>query len=176
MSLTDLFAEARTSMDAHKGNYFWEPIPIPLDAVLQRFVRDFMTADDANRAQVLQQLTPRYRQLLESFGIRSATLGARNQNPDLITEGLIALRLGWPADDVREQIMHLAPMHHAALMAGGDPAEIFRMAAAVARDSDFSSFLEEFLSRPDDEKSLKALGFREVTHADGLRFEPGGDW
>jgi hypothetical protein len=32
MSLTDLFAEARTSMDAQKGNYFYEPIPIPLDA------------------------------------------------------------------------------------------------------------------------------------------------
>jgi len=176
MSLTDLFAEAREGMDAHKGNYFWEPIPIPLDDVLQRFVRDFMSADDANRAQVLQQLTPRYRQLLCSFGIRSATLGARHHSPDQITEGLIALRLGWPLDDVREQIMDLAPMYHAVVRAGADPAEIFRMAATIARDADFSSFLEEFISRPDDDKSLKALGFREVTHADGLRFEPGGDW
>lgn len=176
MALTDVFAEARQCMDAHKGNYFWEPIPIPLDAVLARFVREFMTDDDVNRVEILQQVTPRHRQLLESFGVRSATLGARHQNPDLITEGLIALRLGWPADDVREQIMDLAPMYHAAHRIGADPAEIFRMAAAVARHNDFSSFLEEFLSRPESEKSLKALGFREVNHADGLRFEPGGDW
>jgi hypothetical protein len=176
MALTDAFAEARESMDAHKGNYFWEPIPIPLDAVLQRFVRDFMTTDDVNRSEIFQQLTPRHRQLLGSFGTRSATLGARHQNPDLITEGLIALRLGWLADDVRDQIRDLAPMYHAALRTGADPAEIFRMAAGAARDNAFSSFLEDFLSRSDDEKSLKALGFREVNHADGLRFEPGSDW
>jgi hypothetical protein len=176
MGLTDTFAEARESMDAHKGNYFWEPIPISLDAVLQRFVREFMTADDVNRVEILQHLTPRYRQLLCSFGTRSATLGARHQNPDLVTEGLIALRLGWPQDDMRDQIRDLAPMYHATVRTGADPAEIFRRAAGVARDNDFSSFLEDFLSRPDDEKSLEALGFREVNHADGLRFEPGGDW
>ena len=164
------------AMDAHKGNYFWEPIPIPLDAVLQLFVREFIPAADRDRAEILSRLTPRHRQLLGSFGTRSATLAARSRNPDLITEGLIALRLGWPADDVREQVRDLAPMYSAALKTGVTPAEIFRRAAGIARDDDFSTFLEEFLSRPAEENSLKALGYREVNHADGFRFEPGGDW
>ena len=67
-------------------------------------------------------------------------------------------------------------MYAAALKTGATPAEVFRQAAAIARDSDFSAFLEDFLSRSDEENSLKALGFREVDHADGFRFEPGGDW
>jgi hypothetical protein len=176
MGLTQAFAEARKAMDAHKGNYFWEPIPIPLDTVLQLFVREFIAAADRDRAEILSHLTPRHRQFLGSFGTRSATLAARSRNSDLITEGLIALRLGWPSDDVREQVRDLAPMYHAALKAGTSPQEIFRRAVGIARDDDFGAFLEEFLSRPDDENSLKALGYREGNHADGFRFEPGGDW
>ena len=163
-------------MDANKGNYFYEPIPIRLDATLQLLVREFMTADEGDRAGVISQLTPRYRQLLQSLGIRLAILGARSRNSDSITEGLIALRLGWPTQDVRDQIRDLAPMYHAALKAGADPAELFRSAAGIARDNDFTSFLEEFVSRLDDENSLEALGWREVGHTDGFRFEPGGDW
>jgi hypothetical protein len=176
MGLAHAFADAREAMDAHKGNYFYEPIPIQLDTTLQLVVREFMTADEGDRAGVLSQLTPRYRQLLVSLGSRLAILGARRRNPDLITEGLIALRLGWPEEDSRDQIRDLAPMYHAALRAGADPAELFRSAAGIARDNDFTSFLEEFVSRPDDENSLEALGWREVDHTDGFRFEPGHDW
>jgi hypothetical protein len=175
MGLAHAFAVAREAMDAHKGNYFYEPIPIRLDATLQLLVREFMTADEGDRAGVISQLTPRYRQLLQSLGIRLAILGARSRNSDSITEGLIALRLGWPAQDVRDQIRDLAPMYHAALKAGADPTALFRSAAGIARDNDFTSFLEEFVSRPDDDNSLEALGWREVDHADGFRFEPGGD-
>jgi len=175
MGLAQAFADAREAMDAHKGNYFYEPIPIQLDATLQLLVRDFMSADEGDRAGVLSQLTPRYRQLLGSLGVRLAILGARGRNPDLITEGLIALRLG-PEEDIRDQIRDLAPMYHAAIKAGADPGDLFRRAAGIARDNDFTAFLEEFVSRSDDEKSLEALGYREVDHADGFRFEPGGDW
>ena len=176
MGLAQAFADAREAMDAHKGNYFYESIPIELDTTLQLVVREFITADEGYRAGVLSQLTPRYRQLLLSLGTRLAILGARSRNPDLITEGLIALRLGWPEEDIRDQIRDLAPMYHAALKAGADPTALFRSAAGIAQDNDFTSFLEEFVSRPDDDNSLEALGWREVDHADGFRFEPGGDW
>ena len=49
-------------------------------------------------------------------------------------------------------------------------------AAGIARDDEFTAFLEEFLSRPEGDKSLKALGYREVNRPDGFRLEPGGDW
>ncbi len=126
MGLAHAFADARQAMDAHKGNYFYEPIPIQLDTTLQQVVREFMTADEDDREGVLSQLTPRYRQLLLSLGTRLAILGARSRNPDFITEGLIALRLGWPEEDLRDQIRDLAPMYHAAFKAGADPAELFR--------------------------------------------------
>ncbi len=176
MGLTQAFAAAQQAMVAHQGNYFWEPIPIQLDDVIDRFVREFMTADDGGRAEILAQLTPRDRQLLQSFGIRSATLGVRSRNVEQVMEGLIALRLGWPTDDERDQIRDLAAVYHAALATGAEPATVFRQAAGIARDDEFTAFLEEFLSRPEGDKSLKALGYREVNRPDGFRLEPGGDW
>lgn len=49
MGLAHAFAVAREAMDAHKGNYFYEPVPIRLDATLQLLVREFMTADEGDR-------------------------------------------------------------------------------------------------------------------------------
>jgi hypothetical protein len=60
-------------------------------------------------------------------------------------------------------------MYHAALTLGIDPVTTFRAAEAIARDESFTGFLEDFLSRSEEDKSLKALGYRDISEPDGFR-------
>jgi hypothetical protein len=171
--LDEAFAAAAAAMDAHRGNYFYEPIPISLDDILSQFVHEFASSDDISRKRVTLRLTPRYRQLFGSFGVRSAAVAVRSHRSEPLVEGLVALALGWPTEDVREQIRDLAPMYHATLKLGIDPEATFRKAEAIVRAGQFTEFLEDFLNRSEQDKSLKALGYSEVNPPDGIRFNPG---
>jgi hypothetical protein len=174
--LDEAFAAASVAMDEHRGNYFYEPIPISLDDTLRQLVQAFAASDDVSRKKVIRQFTPRYRQLFGSFGVRSASVAVRSHRSEPLIEGLLALDLGWPTPDVREQIRDLAPMYHAALKLGIDPVMTFRAAEAIARDDAYADFLENFLSRPEEDKSLEALGYREFSAPDGFRFNPGSSY
>lgn len=171
--LEEAFAEAQAAVDQHRGNYYWEPIPVALDHVLQRFVLEYSAASDERRNHIADQLTPRQRDHLSSFGVRSASIAVRSDSVEPLIEGLVALRLGWPTEDVRERIRDLAPMYYAAKMVGADPVATFRKAGEIARSQSFESFLEDFVARSDEDKSLKALGFHIRDAPDGLRIDPG---
>ena len=173
MTLDDTFASVCIAMDAHKGNYFWEPIPIALDDELLELVTEFIAADETARDRLLNELTNRHRQLLASFAVRLASIAVRSGDPERVLTGLIALWLGLPEDD-REAVMDVAPLYHAALKLGADPTELFERASTVASDETFHQFLRSFLSRSEHDKSLRALGYHEAEGPDGFRFEPGG--
>lgn len=170
----EVYTDTAAAMDAQRGNYFYEPIPIPLDEKIRRFVETFTASDEDNRHAVMHRLTPRHKELCSSFGVRSASVAVRANDRQALTDGLIALHLGWPNEDSRLQVRDLAPMYAAALKLNLEPEIAFREAEAIVRDAPYTDFLEDFLSRSAEDKSLKALGWREVNASDGFRFTPGG--
>lgn len=174
MDLGEVHRNAVVAMDEQRGNYFWEPIPVPLDGVLRDFTAAFARADARSQRQVAEQLTLRQRTRMTSFSVRAASMAVREQDPELLVLGLVAQWLGWPVEDARERVMRLAPMYQAAMRLEARPAEVFDKAAMAVHDEEFRDLLRAFDSRPEDIKSLAALGYREVTGPDGFRFEPGG--
>jgi hypothetical protein len=175
MDLGEAHRNAIVAMDEQRGNYFWEPIPVPLDGVLRDFTAAFARADARSQRQVAEQLTRRQRTRMTSFGVRAASMAVREQDPELLVLGLVAQWLGWPGvEDPRERVMSLAPMYQAAMKLEARPAEVFDNAATAVHDEEFRDLLRALDSRPEAMKSLAAVGYREVTGPDGLRFEPGG--
>lgn len=175
MNLDHAFDRAVLAMDEQRGNYFYEPIPVPLDEVLYDFIIAFAKADVRAQRRITERLTQRQRTRVTSLSVRLASMAVRNQDPELVVLGLIAQWLGWPGvRDSRERVMRLAPMYQAALKLDASPAELFDRAATIVHDEEFRELLRAFDSRPEDKKSLKALGYREVMGPDGFRFEPGG--
>lgn len=171
----EAYRNAVVAMDEQRRNYFWEPIPVPLDGVLRDFTAAFARADARSQRQVGEQLTPRQRIRVTSFSVRAASMAVREQDPELLVLGLVALWLGWPGiEDPRERVMNLPPMYQAAMKLEARPAEVFDKVATAVHDEEFRDLLRAFDSRPEDMKSLAALGYREVTSPDGFRFEPGG--
>ena len=152
-------AEAQAAVDEYRGNYYWESIPVALDEVLRRFVVEFSAAPDERRNHIEDQLTPRQRDHLSSFGVRSASIAIRSDSVEPLIEGLVALRLGWPTEDVRGRIRDLAPIYHAAKLVGADPVATFRKAAEIARSTGFENFLEDFVARSDADKKPQGTRF-----------------
>jgi hypothetical protein len=175
MSVDDAVSRLALAMNQQRGNYFWEPIPVPLDTALRDFVEAFAQADAASQQQVVERLQHDHRVRISSFGIRLASMAVRFHDPELVVLGLIALWMGWPGvEDPRERVMDMAPMYQAAGKLDADPAELFDRAARIVGDKGFLRFLQAFLGRSEELKSLKTLGWREVMGPDGFRFEPGG--
>lgn len=174
MTLDEAFEIAARAADEQRGNYFWEPIPTGLDTPLYGLVAAFAEAETRSRGRLVEQLTRRQRIYLTSFGVRLASMAVRELDPELIVLGLVALGLGWPGvGDLRESMMDLAPVYQAAMKLEAIPADLFGRAARIVGDDDFSRFLRAWLRRSERDKSLKVMGYREVTDADGFRFVPG---
>lgn len=162
-------------MDEQRGNYFYEPIPVPLDRVLHDLIAAFAEADARSQRQLAEGLTQRQRNLITSFGVRLASMAVRNHDSELVVLGLVAQWLGWPGvEDFRERVMSLAPLYQATTKLEASPAALFERAATIVHDEEFRDVLRAFDSRPEATKSLKALGYREVMGRDGFRYEPGG--
>jgi hypothetical protein len=175
MTLDEAFEKAERAMAEQRGRYFWEPIPVPLDSAMYDLVSAFAQADARSQSRLLERLTKGQRDLISSFSIRLASMAVRERDPDLVVLGLVAQWLGWPAvEDPRERVMDQAPLYHAAVKLEANPAELVDRAAAITRDEDFRTQLRVFVSRPEETKTLKLLGYREVMGPDGFRFEPGG--
>jgi hypothetical protein len=175
MTLDDLFERAAQAVDGQRGNYFWEPIPVPLDGVLYDLLSAFAQADAPSRRRLVERLTERQRTHLTSFSVRLASMAVRGHDPELIVLGLVAQWLGWPGvEDVRERVMRLAPMYHAAVKLEASPVDVFDRAARIVGDEEFRRSIRAWLGRPENKKTLRSLGYREVTGRDGFRFEPGG--
>ena len=156
----------------------------PDDAALSAFAREYRAADAPRRARLRDGvgLDDAYRLL--AFARRASVFALRSGDGDLVDDGLAACAaIGYERIDVRDGLVALALLHHAAVRCGLDPVDRMRAAGRLG-EAAFSELVDGFLVRPEGDRDLRrSWGFTEVEgpHGHGLlasgfeRWEPSVD-
>lgn len=157
----------------------------------ERFAGDLKTVDRGPLYRKLEMLSRLYRNgsedqrlcirshvrdgapsLFESFGLRAAVVAIREHSVEAVRTGLAAFAIADIPGDVRETLMSLSVMFHAAEQVSGDGARLFREAASISGPAT-AAVLTDFANRPAGLRALAMMGWRRVETADGPGFEWG---
>lgn len=107
---------------------------------------------------------------LGGFGLRAAVIGLREGSLDMIKTGLTAFAVADIGADVRETLMSITVLFHAAKRLGADAPGLFREIAAISGPA-FAAVLIDFAGRSEGPPTLASMGWREVETPDGPGFE-----
>ena len=113
---------------------------------------------------------PRIRHVDEDHAVFGPVDDAQGVMESVVQAILVHLILRGPEDDMREDLAHLALIHHLALELGVDPEALFNRVAAVA-DGPFATLLADFQRRDPIDKSLWAFGYRKYMSGPDIVFE-----
>lgn len=107
------------------------------------------------------------------FGGRMASLGVREKNVERIRIGLFTLVLASIAEssDLRETLLDV-PLHLRSIEILGLKAEdVIAQVPVVIAPRGRATLLEDFMRRSPEDRSIKAMGFKETGTATGLVYE-----
>lgn len=150
-------------------NYYKSKLPNGKDDEITKLVEVYKAARPEDRLTIANGLTGQQANWLDTYGFRMSMLSVRQGSADLLKSGLIALLMTMKIKDWRESIMSTSVLYRAAeLLHVGDAA--IRDAAKYAPDAETNERLLDYLKRTDDDKTVEAMGFRELTGKNGLIF------
>ncbi|MBZ5596471.1 MAG: hypothetical protein LAP39_29875 [Acidobacteriia bacterium] len=108
---------------------------------------------------------------LGSCGLRAAVVGLREGSLEMVKAGLAAFAIADLGADVRETLMSITVLFHAAKRLGANAAGLFQEVAAISGPA-FSAVLIDFANRPEGLQTLACMGWHEVETPQG----PGFQW
>jgi len=148
-----------------------DPVKSLLDDELSALCRRFATSDPSGRARLRGSASLDDFYTLLSFSRRSAVFAMRDRRAEHIVDGLTAIAMIEPDRiDVRDALVALSLLHHAARVIGANPEDLFGTAAALAEPR-MSQLILGFLKRPEDERDIqKSWGYTAVETKAGLGF------
>jgi hypothetical protein len=145
------------------------PIPNPLDDEVRQLLGYISSADEATRTAVIGLLGEHHGFVFCAFAERMANFAVRTGEPRYLGEAVVALAIADRLIDQRECLLVLAPLYHATTRIGIDPVALF-VAPVFAGDL-FREYLSDFPRRPEESRSLAAMGYVESSDADGFRYK-----
>ena len=153
-------------------SYYKSRLPGPKDDEIAKVVEAYKAASAGDRLAIADGLTGSQVNWLGTYAFRMSMLSVRKESPALLQTGIIALLMTMKVKDWRESIMSTSVLYRASelLHLGG---AAFRDAAAYAPDEAAADLLLDYLKRTDDDKTVEAMGFRELTGKNGLIFVHG---
>jgi len=145
----------------------------PLFETLERLAVMYRNASAQERLFLRSEFWHKRRlaERLESFGLRAAVWGLRERSLEMVRTGLAGFAIADIAGDVRETLMSLPVMFHAARELSGDGALVFEDAAAISGPA-LAAVLRDFARRPVDLQTLEVMGWKRVETLEG----PGFQW
>lgn len=143
----------------------------PLFEKLESLAKLYLRATPEQQTYIRSRLNWKAAEKLESFGIRAAALGVREQSRELVRIGLAAFAAGDIGPDAREILMSVALLFHCANRCGSDAQSLFQEAAAISGPG-MAALLLDFLNRPPGLQTLACMGWQEVETPEG----PGYRW
>jgi len=143
----------------------------PLFEKLAGLSQLYLSASTEQRTYIRSRLDWKSGQKLESFGVRAAVLGVREQSPDRVRLGLAAFAAADIGPDVRDVLLSIALLFHCANRCGSTAQTLFAEAAAVSGPA-MAAVLLDFLNRPPELQTLACMGWHEVESPQG----PGFRW
>lgn len=153
--------------DAAQLAYYGSPLPSAKDDEITRLVEAYLMEDPAERLKIATGLSETQANWLGTYAHRMALLSVRQQSPEVLMNGIVALLMAAKVTDWRDSTMTIAVLYRAAqlLGLGEDP---FRATAPEAPDAAAGQLLLNFLTRADADKTVESMGYRELTGQNGL--------
>ncbi len=148
--------------------YYKQSIPSEIDNEIIKLLMELIQHDQESLMKIVNEIIMQNTQILGLFAERMASLAVRESNSTHITLGLIALIIYLHTADTRDAILVLSLLYDAAIRIKVDPCEIFKKVELIVGDSDF---LNDFLNRNEESKSIEVMGYIESTNEDGFVYK-----
>ncbi|MFN7473300.1 MAG: hypothetical protein ACK5RJ_00810 [Burkholderiales bacterium] len=146
-------------------------IPNSRDYEITTLLTDWLTLDSESRKVAAEQLTESKRGTLLAYSERMASQAVRTKDLQCIFLGLLAVGIAGWAFERRDNDSILSLHHDAALRVNdGRPELVFQKAAALLPQRE-SLELVDFLRRPQEDKTIEAMGYVQSSDADGFRYQ-----
>ena len=147
-----------------------KPRSIPMDEAMASIVAAFRDADDETRHDIASRLNRHARNRFLGYAANMAVLAVRQNAPDLIEQGLVALVIEDGTADWRDSVVALFQLCHSAGKLGMDVAATFAKIAQLAEPGVIKKEMNGFPLRPPESRSLKAFCMEEEIGEDGFRY------
>ena len=139
------------------------PKPVEMDETLRELSASFLNMSSEQRDEFRGAVSLDEFYTLLEFARRSSVFAVREDNSELIGNGLVAIAMiEAKRTDFRDILVALSLLHHSASKIGMDVRSEFAKAAAIA-EPDTAKMIADFSNRPTDRKCLQSSwGFCEV--------------
>ncbi|HVP00412.1 MAG TPA: hypothetical protein VMT15_20210 [Bryobacteraceae bacterium] len=140
------------------------------DAAMALIVASVRTADPDARRSMVRRLSPRARGGFLGYASRMATLAVRQNSPDLIEQGLVALVIEDGGRDWRDSVVALFQLYHSACKLGMDATATFAKISSLAESGTIKKEMLGFPHRPPGSRSLQAFCMEEEIGEEGFGY------
>jgi hypothetical protein len=147
--------------------YLPRPIPVSRDSE----IRDLISRVIAGQriARFRQCIDEGHANVLRVFAERMASAAVRNNDPQTLNIGLIALLLAWSGPDSRDALSVLPLFYDATHLLGRQPTTLVDSLRQTIGDA-LVAPLSHFLTRSEANKSLHVMGYGTGADEDGFRY------
>lgn len=152
------------------GQYAAERLPSDTDKQILQLTRVFREGSEEQRTLIRDQVTDEYTYGLLTFAKRMAVLTVRKEEVKWAKEGLLAVAIENFNLDQREDMPMLCLLNHSITKIGADPVAVFEEVARYA-EPDVSETMMRYVKKKEREKSIAAMGYEEVSGADGFDYK-----
>src|SRR5215471_11939572 len=171
MSSVDKHLDALDGLRADNlAGYGHSRMPNSVDDSVARFLDEYGGMSTETRESVRSSLTPDYSAGLLAFAERMAVLAVRENNPDRVLSGLLAIVLEDFRVDQREDLLVLSLLLNSAIKIKADPDDLFNRAAACARRHVAEVLLQFLKNNKKKKKIVEQMGYKETTTEDGFDY------
>lgn len=133
---------------------YWKlPIPSDVDMEIINCIKNSKSLSNDDQLNIKNSINTDIARMLLYFSERMATLSLRTNDQDVFLIGLLALDMIGGREDIRE-ILLIMPLYY-------DVSKRNKLSfdKVLSQNDDFASFVKDFLSRNEDEKTLESMGY-----------------
>jgi hypothetical protein len=152
------------------AGYGHSRMPNSVDESVVRFLDEYRDASPEIQERLRSSLTPDYSAGLLAFVERMAVLAVRENNPDRVLYGLLAIALEDFRVDQREDLLVLSLLLNSAIRIKADPDALFNQAAASARKPVAEALLQFLKNNKKKKKIVEQMGYKETMTAEGFDY------
>jgi hypothetical protein len=147
--------------------YLPRPIPAPRDTQIRELIA--LVIAGKRVARFRQCIEEGHANVLRVFAERMASAAVRNNDPQTLQLGLIALLLAWRGPDSRDALTILPLYYDASHRLGLQSAAFVHSVRQTIGDA-LVAPLNNFLTRAEANKSLQVMGYSADADEDGFRY------
>ncbi len=152
---------------ALESAYYKQTIPSEIDEGIGKILLSLSSIRPSEVGLMSDSITGDNARVLGLYAERMASLAVRENSVKKVKLGLIALLINAQTEDSRDALLVLSLLYDAASKTSDNPKQVFSEAASVIGGE---KFLNDFLMRSDEDKSIEAMGYQESSNEEGFLY------